>query len=270
MTREEFLINYWEYYKMLENDFLNVCRYIKILPINYKTCSDEIIKLLQTVSSEFEIICKLVCGFKGNSNKKIYDYLSYFYSNIRNFDKTRIKIKIAKNITLKPLKTIMNNNNQMSLEWWKSYNNIKHNRLENYEEGNFLNLLKALAALYFLEIYYIKLLGNQNNELDIPNEESKLFQIVGWKKNPKRGSMILEKDILPNTPFIIPLKYVVGSNTLDVYYNSTKLLLKGKKKNDDGHYVEVGEDGFVSNKIKLVESTARKNSYFEFVVHDNF
>lgn len=58
MNRKEFLINYWQYYKVLEDDFINVTKYIKLSEDNYSTYSDEFVKQLQAIGSEFDVICK--------------------------------------------------------------------------------------------------------------------------------------------------------------------------------------------------------------------
>lgn len=34
------------------------------------------------------------------------------------------------------------------LSWWKSYNAVKHNRLENYGQANLINLINAFAGLF--------------------------------------------------------------------------------------------------------------------------
>ena len=271
MTREEFLINYWDYYMMLEKDVINITKYIKILPVNYKTCSDEIIKVLLSVSAEFEIMCKLICGLDGNSSKNINDYLTFLSENIEKFEEYKIKIKTTKSIIIKPFIIIEKTNGPKvtkTLSWWRAYNHVKHNRFEKYEEGSFLNLLNSLAALFFLEMYYIKMLGKENNELDFPDKESKLLQIINWEKNPKNYIMKLERDVEDNETIAFPLKYIVGTNMLEVYFENTKLTLTDIKNNIEGNYKEVGEDGSVSNKIQLDNWGCKinKGHHFEFII----
>ena len=38
--------------------------------------------------------------------------------------------------------------------WWRQYNAVKHERLENFDQANLGNLLEALAALHILNIMY--------------------------------------------------------------------------------------------------------------------
>lgn len=46
-------------------------------------------------------------------------------------------------------------------------------------------------------------------------------------------------------------KYKVGAGVLDVYINGERLIKSSDEAGTDGHYVEVGEAGTVSNQIKL-------------------
>lgn len=60
--------------------------------------------------------------------------------------------------------------------------------------------------------------------------------------------------ILENTEngaiITIPKNYIVGSNTLEVYLNGIKLI-KAADMDTEGHYYETGENGTISNQIKL-------------------
>ncbi len=48
---------------------------------------------------------------------------------------------------------------------------------------------------------------------------------------------------------IIPLKYRVGDNSLEIFWNGIKLIKA--TDTEDGHYKEVGESGILSNIIKM-------------------
>lgn len=41
-----------------------------------------------------------------------------------------------------------------SADWCKAYQAVKHNRVKNLQKGNIKNLMRALAALYILNLYY--------------------------------------------------------------------------------------------------------------------
>ncbi|NRT80063.1 hypothetical protein [Clostridium beijerinckii] len=67
------------------------------------------------------------------------------------------------------------------LFWWRDYNEVKHNRIENYEVGKFENLLNSLGSLYFMELYLVRKIGRNTNDRDVPNSISKLFEIKNWE-----------------------------------------------------------------------------------------
>ena len=52
-----------------------------------------------------------------------------------------------------------------------------------------LNLLtggvrtNALAGLYILELYLVKFIGNRDRDLDVPNDISKLFELIDFQTN---------------------------------------------------------------------------------------
>ena len=58
------------------------------------------------------------------------------------------------------------------------------------------------------------------------------------------AKVITSATIAENTNYTIPLNYRVGDNSLEVYYQGTKLI-----KNE--HYIEVGTEGDTSNIIQF-------------------
>ena len=109
-------------------------------------------------------------------------YASHLLRDIDNLQQIKIHIQ-GTNIDLSPFVN-WNQTNARKLFWWEAYNEVKHNRSEHYEDGNLKNLLNALAALYFLEMYYVRKLAQTSgdeNALDVPVSASQLFRIVGWK-----------------------------------------------------------------------------------------
>ncbi|MBQ8999102.1 MAG: hypothetical protein IJ086_10520 [Clostridium sp.] len=181
MNREEFLINYWRYYNILEEDFIKLTRCVRICETNYKTCSDEIIKQFLSVTSEFENICKEVCEFKdSDEHKNINDICNKIFNKIENIQSVEIIVKHTNDLRIKPFKE-WNKSKPWELFWWKGYNEVKHNRLEKYESGNLRNLLNSLAALYFMELYLVREIGIKTEDIDVPNSISRLFEVVDFK-----------------------------------------------------------------------------------------
>ena len=99
---QQFIQNNWNYYLMLENDFINITRYIKLDKCNFHTFSDEIVKLLQSVGAECDLIFKKICNINLKKRANIYDYVQILddYPQIIN---EKIIVKNS-NIILQPFK----------------------------------------------------------------------------------------------------------------------------------------------------------------------
>lgn len=176
MERKEFINSFWNYYLNLENRFINTTQYVEVDENNYQTFSIEYIGLLQSICAEIDTVMKEICEFNQQDFKKISDYYDKimenpFFKNIINEE----TIYIYKKINIKPFNKW---NEKKSLKWWESYNDVKHERVTKYKNGNLENVLYALSALYILERYKIKDITNKTNEsLDIPEIESKIFKL---------------------------------------------------------------------------------------------
>lgn len=187
--RKEFICNYWKYYCILEEEFVELIKYIDLRKNNFNTTSDIIIKQLQSVCSEFEIICKEFADIDMKDKKtNIKDYYQGIAKNTKTIleelkiDKIQdlhINIRKTKNMVIYPFKD-WKKEKPWELFWWKNYNNVKHSRTVNYESGNFESLLNALGALYFLERVLVRKIYYQTKEMDIPDSQSAVFYIENF------------------------------------------------------------------------------------------
>lgn len=176
MTRNEFLTQYWRYYLSLEKDFIQLTRYVGLYEENFNVFSDEIHKQLISVGIEFENISKKICEILNIPLSKEAN-IGEFKQWIPKIEVKVVNIYSLNHFNLLPFEIT---NKKIYLKWWNSYNSIKHNRLFNYKEITFKNLLDALSALFYAEMFLIKEIGQRNNEVDVPDEYSKLFQIENW------------------------------------------------------------------------------------------
>lgn len=60
----------------------------------------------------------------------------------------------------------------------------------------------------------------------------------------------INADTTAGQEITIPCYYKVGEEVLDVYLNGERLLKSTDDAGTDGHYLEVGDAGSISNKIK--------------------
>lgn len=177
MNREDFEKSFWLYYLNLEERFLNTTKYVAVDSNNYQTYSIEYISLLLGICSEIDVILKEICGFNQDDSKNINDYFIKIVSKFPNIFQETVICPFS-SIKLTPFS---NWSSSTSPDWWQNYNKVKHGRLDNFTAGNLKNVLNALAALFTLERYQLKDIADtsQNkNEVDIPNEDSKIFGLT--------------------------------------------------------------------------------------------
>ena len=180
MERQEFINVFWNYYLNLENKFINTTQYVEVDEKNYNTFSIEYIELLQSICAEIDTVMKEICGFKQEEFKKISEYYDKIKENPFFKDiMTEKTTYIYKKIIVEPFNEW---NERSSPKWWQGYNNVKHERIEKYTDGNLKNVLNALSALYILERYKIKeSTDGTNKSLDIPEIDSKIFALNNLK-----------------------------------------------------------------------------------------
>jgi len=162
---------YWQIYKNLEKEVLETSSFTYFSDDQLDTYSLKNIELIMRAAVEIESIAKSLYEQNGGimnpvddngrsrdlyfdtdclnflelnwklSKKKIFVTSPYF-----NFDKVENKI-------LTPLNKA-NKRGTSGADWKQAYQAIKHNRLDNIKKANIKNLVRIMATLYLLNIYY--------------------------------------------------------------------------------------------------------------------
>lgn len=193
MTRDEFCKYHWDYYLVLEKDFLEIERYVSfdlgenylynnqtIYEIGNSNCfSNEFIKQYQAICSEIDVILKNICA-EINTNStadKMPKYTDEILSQFSNLPMQKVQLK---DYELQPFINWSSSPNYNAPDWWSPYNKVKHERLLNYKQANLKNTLNALAALYILEQYFVKFIGDRDNCNDVPNNISQMFTMIDF------------------------------------------------------------------------------------------
>lgn len=112
---------------------------------------------------------------------------------------------------------------------------------------------------------------NSNTFLPTDSEDVKKYEpsydyhpatkkYVDDKVKKSVGSVIITKGttIINEYEITLPISYVVGNNSLELFWNGSKLIMATDTA--DGHYKEVGTAGQISNKIKM-HRTVSDGSY---------
>lgn len=193
VNREEFCKYHWEYYLVLEKDFLETERYVSFeLGDNYLysqisstnlgnslTFSNEYIKQYQTICSEVDVIMKSICRELGDTSADDMKngYTPTILQNWSNIKSQKVKMG---EIELQPFLNWEQSPNYKSPDWWTPYNKVKHERIDYYRNANLKNVINALAGLFILENYFVKFIADRDNDKDVPNDISQIFEMVDY------------------------------------------------------------------------------------------
>jgi hypothetical protein len=194
---------YWPVYKNLEKELVELSNQVHIDDKQLDIYSVKIIELLLRCSVEIESISKCLYFSLGGvmpSDRDLYfdtDCMQLLedkwllskkqvIASSLNFHFLRDENKI-----LTPLKKA-NKRGTSSSDWKKSYQAVKHDRANNLEKGNLKNLIRAMAALFVLNIYYKDdKFELEKNEKAIPSNmgsdvfDIKIHQYSGYDGNHK-------------------------------------------------------------------------------------
>ena len=180
MNRTEFINNFWSRYMMMERDFIHLSEYVKIDERNFDTFSNEIIKQILLVNVEFENLLNQMAQEENAQSGTIGNYKTMIFDTLHWDSIMDQQVKVLNtNIILEPFQEWSQSGR--GVFWWSAYRELKHDMIANYSKGNFRTLLYSLAALYILELYVIKYIGDKTDDMDVPNDISKLFRICNWE-----------------------------------------------------------------------------------------
>lgn len=146
--------NHWNYFIALEQDLEKLARYIEFSEPNFATFSIELAHLLLATSSEIDVVMKALCNIKQPQKKhaNINDYkktMAYFFPDFNEQEcyMHRYNLKLQPWLSWK---------HGTTPSWWRSYNNVKHQRDTYFQEANLKNTLNSIAALRMLLLYYYR------------------------------------------------------------------------------------------------------------------
>lgn len=160
---------FWTIYKNLEKELIELSNKIYFCDKQDSVYSIHISDLLIRTSVEIEALSKELYKLaggnmtpvddEGNERDLFFDSDCIQYLDI-NWRITKKRVNVVspnfyftktENIVLHPLK---NCNKRGMGRWKKAYQAVKHDRVESLSAGNIANLIRAMATLYLLNIYY--------------------------------------------------------------------------------------------------------------------
>lgn len=154
--------HHWNYFLAIENDLEKLSRYIEFSNANLKTYSIELTYILLSASSEVDVIIKQLCELidPTRPRENIKHYKQIIKASLNSFITEEISIDRF-GLTYKPWDNWKGNQNP---NWWKSYNNVKHQRNNYFHEANLRNTINAVGALLITVLYYYKFAFSQESK----------------------------------------------------------------------------------------------------------
>lgn len=139
--------NHWKYCRLLEQELDELSFYIEFHTNNFSCYSLKLMRLINSAVSEFEVVAKQICSeIENGCNTEHYrigqirDTIIATYSNILN---TKVRV-LDMNYELQPF---IGWEHDARLEWWDSYNKLKHDRNNNFTKATLKLAIESVAIL---------------------------------------------------------------------------------------------------------------------------
>lgn len=141
---------HWSYYMSLEDDLIETSRYVEICEENFATYSTQFTRLLLAAASEVDVVAKQLCrqidptGTHGNIN----DYRNVIVPKFPAIPAMQLGIQWNP-VRVKPWES-WGAPTPSNPDWWRAYNDVKHERNANFKSASLRNALAAIAGLHCL------------------------------------------------------------------------------------------------------------------------
>lgn len=146
---------HWNYFLAIENELIQLARYIEFDAKNFTCFSIEIARILLSSAAEVDVVCKRIC--KGIDPSTSADNIIQYQSEVTKAYPDFANFEISVSLYGMVLKPWTNWNNQNTPpDWWTAYNKVKHHRDTEYHQANLQNALNSVAGLLVALLYLYK------------------------------------------------------------------------------------------------------------------
>ena len=143
---------HWQFFESVDDELYSLSRTIEFTPENYTTFSVHLSRLYLSICSEIDVVAKLLSRRIAplKEPKNIDDYRPLITARFPNFSQLRIEMP-SHALEFQPWRMWHSGENP---KWWRSYNDVKHERNKHYREANLGNVLESAAGLLVLTVYF--------------------------------------------------------------------------------------------------------------------
>ena len=143
---------HWQFFESVDDELHSLSRTIEFERENFSTFSVYLSRLYLSVASEIDVIAKLLCARIAPTEepKRISEYRPLITGKFPNFANLRIEMP-SHELDFQPWLSWSLGTNPL---WWKTYNDVKHERSKYYRDANLGNVLESTAGLLVLLVYF--------------------------------------------------------------------------------------------------------------------
>lgn len=137
------------YFSCLEDDLLQLSRWIEFSSDNERVYSIELARLLMTAAAEVDVVAKALCKAidRDRSASSINVYQSVLTQSVPMLPDAKVEMPRF-GMIFQPWSNWAEPTNPP--DWWQGNNKVKHHRAEHFRQANLKNVLNAVAALLVL------------------------------------------------------------------------------------------------------------------------
>jgi hypothetical protein len=143
-------LTHWNYFLAIEQDVINLSRYIEFCKDNFKVYSIEIARIIMASTQEIDVVMKQICANKGNSSESESEYRTFIPTIYPKFTEREVEISRYE-LLFMPFAEWKNNKTPT---WWTANNKIKHQRNTHFSKASLENMLKSVCGLMITDFYF--------------------------------------------------------------------------------------------------------------------
>lgn len=145
-------LSHWNFFLAVEEDLHNLSRFIEFTTDNFETHSLELARILFAGAAEVDVVAKQLCErlVPGCCVSNMNTYGNLFSERLPILSEARVTIP-RHGLTFQPWKNL---HARSVPDWWKAYNEVKHQRHEKYSSANLKNALNSVAGLFLITLFH--------------------------------------------------------------------------------------------------------------------
>lgn len=145
----QFVSPHLNYFGCLEDDLLELSRWVEFCPGNESVYSIELARLLMTAAAEVDVVAKALCSAidKERRAESIHVYQDVLLQAVPMLPESLVDMPRF-GMTFRPWVNWKQPKNPP--DWWQGNNKVKHQRHTHFDRASLKNVLNAVAALLVL------------------------------------------------------------------------------------------------------------------------